>query len=91
MHIPPCVMCGLKVIVYLSSAEWIIRGYLWTLAISLGIFIILAIAANIGGQRSKYRFLAKFAMIYFATIMGTTLLTPVFLLRPRNVINCKYV
>ncbi|XP_055685235.1 1-acyl-sn-glycerol-3-phosphate acyltransferase beta-like [Lutzomyia longipalpis] len=71
--------------------EWIVRGYLWTLGICLVIFIILAIAANLGNRRSKYRFLAKFIMIYFATIMGTTLLIPVFLFRPRNVINCKIV
>ncbi|GAB0099375.1 1-acyl-sn-glycerol-3-phosphate acyltransferase [Sergentomyia squamirostris] len=71
--------------------EWIVRGYLWTLGVCLVIFVILAIAANIGDRRSKFRFLSKFAMVYFATIMGTTLLIPVFLLRPRNVINCKIV
>lgn len=66
-----------------------LRIYFGLLAVALTIFVLLVLACLLGEPRSKFRYYAKFIMVYYATLVGTTLLGPVFALRPRDVVNIQ--
>lgn len=58
---------------------------------SLAVFLVLVFVCRAFGNRSKYTYYAKFIMVYYAVIMGVALLFPVFLLRPKDPANMKYM
>lgn len=68
----------------------VLRLYLGLILVALAIFAVLALLARIGSPRSKFKYYAKFIMVYYATLVGTSLLGPIFALRPRNVANTKW-
>ncbi|XP_059614407.1 1-acyl-sn-glycerol-3-phosphate acyltransferase alpha-like isoform X2 [Phlebotomus argentipes] len=43
----------------------------------------------IGPRGSKFTYVAKFSMFYYLSSMVVSLLAPIFILRPKNVVNCK--
>lgn len=55
----------------------------------LGIFALLVLACLVGNPKSKFRYYAKFIMVYYAVLVGTTILGPIFALRPRDVVNIQ--
>lgn len=66
-----------------------LRIYFWGVAIALFLFALLVLACFVGSNKSKFRYYAKFIMVYYAVLVGTTILGPVFALRPRNVVNIQ--
>lgn len=72
-----------------STLGTTLKVYFGGVAILLGIFALLVLACYVGHDRSKFRYYAKFIMVYYAVLVGTTILGPVFALRPRDVVNIQ--
>lgn len=66
-----------------------LKNYFGGVGVLLAIFALLVVACLVGHPRSKFRYYAKFIMVYYAVLVGTTILGPVFALRPRDVVNIQ--
>lgn len=68
-----------------------IKYYLYAWAIGLGIWVLLVIVSKVGSDGNKFKYYAKYAMIYYATQAFATLFAPISLLRPRNPSNARII
>ncbi|XP_058820089.1 1-acyl-sn-glycerol-3-phosphate acyltransferase-like [Topomyia yanbarensis] len=69
----------------------IVRYYLYAWLIGIGVWFLLILATKVGADGNKFKYYAKYGMIYFATQAFTTLYVPISLLRPRNPANARII
>ncbi|XP_053696415.1 1-acyl-sn-glycerol-3-phosphate acyltransferase beta-like [Sabethes cyaneus] len=68
-----------------------VRYYAYAWLIGIGVWFLLILATKVGSDGNKFKYYAKYGMIYFATQAFTTLFTPISLLRPRNPVNARII
>ncbi|XP_055545295.1 1-acyl-sn-glycerol-3-phosphate acyltransferase beta-like [Wyeomyia smithii] len=78
-----CTLCQ-----YVGS---FVRYYAYAWLIGIAVWFLLILATKVGSDGNKFKYYAKYGMIYFATQAFATLLTPISLLRPRNPINARII
>ncbi|XP_055600713.1 1-acyl-sn-glycerol-3-phosphate acyltransferase alpha-like [Uranotaenia lowii] len=69
----------------------IVRYYLYAWVASLSIWLGLLLLSKVGKDGSKFKYYAKYGMIYFATQAFTTLFAPISLFRPMNPENVRII
>ncbi|KAL1373659.1 hypothetical protein pipiens_018536 [Culex pipiens pipiens] len=67
------------------------KYYLNLWLIALAIWVGLVVATKVGSDGSKFKYYAKFGMIYFTTQGLTTLWTPISLLSPLNIVHARII
>ncbi|XP_065094184.1 1-acyl-sn-glycerol-3-phosphate acyltransferase-like [Ochlerotatus camptorhynchus] len=71
--------------------ELFVKYYIYAWLIGLGVWFLLILASKVGSDGNKFKYYAKFGMIYYATQAFATLFAPISLLRPRNPANAGFI